>query len=139
MHEIFEHTADNRILKSMRKQTAVEQMERTLTTVYQAGISLWGINHQTADLFQPDNLLQDDRLFVGDISVMKQKMLLCGKRIFSPAILHEHQIDMVIVAIPTFFREIEGCMKAIPGRCAKIVLGISQLIFPRYTEDGGNP
>jgi anaerobic magnesium-protoporphyrin IX monomethyl ester cyclase len=35
-------SADNRILKSMRKATTVEQIERTLKTVYDSGISLEG-------------------------------------------------------------------------------------------------
>ena len=34
--------ADNRVLKSMRKGTTVEQMERTLAMVYRSGISLEG-------------------------------------------------------------------------------------------------
>jgi len=35
-------SADNRILKSMRKNTTVEQIERTLKMVYEAGISMEG-------------------------------------------------------------------------------------------------
>jgi len=35
-------SADNRILKSMRKGTTVEQIERTLKLVYEAGLSLTG-------------------------------------------------------------------------------------------------
>jgi radical SAM superfamily enzyme YgiQ (UPF0313 family) len=35
-------SADNRVLKSMRKGTTVEQMERTLAMVYKSGVSLEG-------------------------------------------------------------------------------------------------
>jgi len=36
-------SADNRILKSMRKHTTVEQIERTLKLVYESGISMEGV------------------------------------------------------------------------------------------------
>jgi len=98
-------------------------------------VALWGINYQTGDLFKPGNALQDERLYVVDISSMKQKMLLYGKRVFSPALLDEQEIDVVIVAIPAFYREIEGRIKASPGRRKRSVFDISRLTDPDFRED----
>lgn len=97
-------------------------------------LAIWGINYHTADLFKQSNVLREANIYPIDISEIKRKMVLYGRRIFPPEIIDTENIDVVVVAIPAFFREIEGQLKASPDHRMKKVIDVSRLADPDYQE-----
>lgn len=70
-------------------------------------VAFWGVNYQTYDLVGAIEALKQEGSYLIDSSTVKQKLKICGCKVFSPDILKEEQIDIVVINIPTHFAEIE--------------------------------
>jgi len=69
-------------------------------------LGIWGINYHTADLFKKSNTLSSANVYPIDISHIKRKMDLYGKKIDDPEIINVENIRVVIVSIPAYIHEI---------------------------------
>jgi hypothetical protein len=94
-------------------------------------VAVWGINYHTADLFKNSKVLCGDYIYPVDISETKRKMDLYGKRVFLPEIINTENLEVVVVAIPVYFNQIDGQIKANYEHVKKII-DICQLLDPSY-------
>lgn len=96
-------------------------------------VAIWGINYHAADLFRNSKVLHDMNIYPIDISHIKRKMDLYGKRISGPEIIKKKNIEVVIVPIPAYVNEITGYIKA-NYKNVKEVLDVCSLTDPNYKK-----
>ena len=94
-------------------------------------VAVWGINYHTSDLFRNSSVLQGEGVYAVDISGTKQKMDLYGKRVLPPESISAENIEVVIVAIPVYFSQIDGQIKANYGHVKRIV-DVCRLLDPAF-------
>ncbi|MBF0299047.1 MAG: cobalamin-dependent protein [Oligoflexia bacterium] len=75
-------------------------------------IATWGVNYHTVDLYKNSQILKHNNIFPIDISETKRKMDLYGKEINSPEIINKEGIEVVIVSIPEYYRQIDQQIKS---------------------------
>ena len=75
-------------------------------------IAVWGINYHTSDLFKNSTALSLPGVYPVDISDAKRKMNFYGKEIFDPDVISRERIKIVVIAIPVYFSQIEGQVRA---------------------------
>jgi radical SAM superfamily enzyme YgiQ (UPF0313 family) len=90
-------------------------------------VALWGVNYHTADLVRHSAILRRPEVFVIDISGIKQKMDLHGKRVYPPEIIEREGIGTVVAAIPAYHSQIAGQVAA-NHRNVHRVIGIESLV-----------
>lgn len=64
-------------------------------------VAVWGMTLTIMDLFGHSRMLHDPNVFPVDISESKRKTDLYGKKIYTPAILDEEDIRVVVIAVPS--------------------------------------
>jgi radical SAM superfamily enzyme YgiQ (UPF0313 family) len=94
-------------------------------------LAIWGINYHTADLFKNSSMLRNSNIYPVDISETKRNMDLYGKKICSPEIINTEKIEAVVVAIPIYFSQIDGQIKA-NHKNVITVIDICRLVDPDY-------
>jgi radical SAM superfamily enzyme YgiQ (UPF0313 family) len=62
-------------------------------------VALWGAGEICIKLLDKYPFFKDDKFIVVDISKSRQGYSLCGKKIFSPTMIHERNIRTVIIAV----------------------------------------
>ncbi len=111
----------------------MHQLEENLSQVlgYKKNIALWGMNLNANDLINKVALLQHEHVHLVDISQVAQKTRIANKKVHSPAIIGEKQIEMVIVCIPHHFAGIcNRIAKEYPE--IKAVINIIDLLDPQF-------
>jgi hypothetical protein len=94
-------------------------------------IAIWGINFLSSDLFKNSTILQNDNIFPVDISGSKQKMDLYGKKILSPEVIRQKNIEVVIVAIPVYLTQIKSQIEN-DYNDVKVIIDICRLTDKEY-------
>jgi len=84
-------------------------------------VAVWGMTTTIMDLFRRSRMLRDLNVFPVDISESKQKIDLYGKKIYTPAILDEEEIRVVIIAIPSHAGQISCQVKENHPKVTKII------------------
>lgn len=97
-------------------------------------LAIWGINYHTADLFKKSNILNNTNIYPVDISEVKKKMDLYGKKVNSPEIINTKNIEIVIVPIPAYINEITGKIKTNYPNVKKVI-DICELIDSNYFKE----
>lgn len=98
-------------------------------------LAVWGINYNTADLFKYSKALRNENVYPVDISEMKRKMDLYGKKIFPPEIINTEHIKAAVISIPVYFSQIDGQIRA-NHKDVKEVIDICNLIDPGWKSSG---
>ncbi len=70
-------------------------------------VALWGINYHSAKIFDVVNMLTDQGVYAIDSSEIKQQLVLNGKQVHDPNVIEKEKIDVVIIAIPAYYNQIE--------------------------------
>lgn len=84
-------------------------------------IAIWGINYHVADLFKKSKVLKNINIYPIEISEIKRKMNLYGRKVSSPQILDAEKIKIVIVPIPAYINEITRRIRTNHKGITKIV------------------
>ena len=72
------------------------------------GIAFWGMGRCFRELILDMHELNDSRIYFIDGSTLKQGDLVEGKKVYAPSLLQNHpEIDIVVVAVPRYFMDIE--------------------------------
>lgn len=95
-------------------------------------LAVWGLNYHTVNLFKRSTVLGDASVYPIEISEIKRKMDLYGKRINSPEIISEENIEVIIVPIPAYINEITSRITA-NYKNVKIIIDICELTKPDYS------
>jgi radical SAM superfamily enzyme YgiQ (UPF0313 family) len=119
----------NIVLPDEIRRTIDNHVLRLLDTYRK--VAIWGINYHTADLFKHSSVLRGPHVYAIDISESKRMMDLYGQKIASPETIETEQIEVVIVAIPVYYSQIEGQIKA-NHKGVKRVIDLSQLADPSF-------
>ncbi len=96
-------------------------------------LAVWGINYYTMDLFKNSEALSKVNVYPVDISNVKGKMDLYGKKINSPKIIDTENIEVVVVSIPAYIYEITEHIRE-NYKNVKKVIDICELVDPDYSR-----
>jgi len=96
-------------------------------------LAVWGINYHTVDLFKKSDVLTNTEIYPIEISNVKRKMDLYGKKINPPEIINTKNIEVVIVPIPAYINEITGRIKT-DYKNVKKVIDVCELVNPDYFD-----
>jgi len=97
-------------------------------------IAIEGINCHTMDLFKFSTILKSESVFPIDISSIKTKLNLYGKKITSPNIINDQNIETVVIAVPGYASQIAKRIQ-ISHKHVKHIVDICDLINPNYKLD----
>lgn len=70
-------------------------------------VAFWGVNYQTYNFVEVIDAIKHKDAFLIDSSTVKQQLFISGKKVCSPNIINEQNIELVVINIPTHFAEIE--------------------------------
>ena len=114
----------------------LKRIENNLETLLKKKreIAIWGINHQVVDLFRRSDLLRNKHIFPIDISSLKRKMDLYGKKVYAPTILNDRKITTVVIAIPAYVTEINMHIEK-EHQHVENIFDICELIAPTLITD----
>ena len=84
-------------------------------------IAVWGMTLTIMGLFRDSKMLHDSNVFPIDISESKRKMLLYGKKIYTPTILDEEEIRVVVVSVPSHSGQISCQIKENHPKVVEII------------------
>lgn len=71
-------------------------------------IAIWSINYHVGNLFEQIAILQNNNVFPIDIAKTKQDMMLGMRKVNHPDIIKKESIEIVIVGVGTYKRQIEA-------------------------------
>jgi len=94
-------------------------------------LAVWGINYHTADLFKKSKVLIKDEVFPVEISEIKRKMDLYGKKVCSPEVIKTENIKVIVIPIPAYFNEITEKIKS-NFKKVELIVDVCQLVNPNY-------
>lgn len=100
-------------------------------------LALWGINYHIANIFKDSRVLKSPNIFPIEISEVKQKMDLYGKKVNSPEIIQTENIETIIIPIPAYINEITERIKTNYKNVKKII-DICELVDPHYSKKNSN-
>lgn len=121
----------NLVLTKEFRENINNNVEKILKEYEKIGV--WGINYHTADLFRNSRTLNNDKIYAVEISEIKRKMDLYGKRVYSPEIIESEKIPFVIIPIPAYINEITNRIRTNHKGVKKIV-DICELVNPNYKQ-----
>lgn len=84
-------------------------------------IAVWGVNYHTFKIFDSIEELNCDCVFPIDVSTIKQELVLNKRKVNAPSIIEQEEIDVVVIAIPAYYNQIELQIKYQYPRVKKVI------------------
>jgi hypothetical protein len=96
-------------------------------------IGIWGINYHVTNLVRESKIISNNKgIFFIDSSKSKQLMNLFGEPVHGPDIIHEEQLEAIVIPIPCYYNEIEARAFAFYDSVRQ-TFDIVNLMDPDYT------
>ncbi len=92
----------------------VQQIDKNILNLLRdnTNVAFWGINDYFGDLSSKLKSIVNGKIFFVDVSQMKQGSSLNGKTIYSPQIIKEKNIKIIIIPAVAFFTSIQQQIRA---------------------------